>query len=155
MISELLWYQFSWFLNLSEAESWFCHFFKHCIAIFVLLLKQIHDVDFLLKMKHFVNVLTVCFLSEFNQNILVSERSVRVFSLWFIWIFFCDIYWSNFFFVSDRNSNSTWVEIILCIEFSAYDEACRLIVVCVNCTLFNLLQTLAWFCSCWMSFIAV
>ena len=135
-------------MNSLKTESWFCHSFRHCITIFVLSLKQIHDVDLLLRMKHFMNALTVCSLSEFSQNVLAFKRSVEVLSLWFIWVFFCDVCWSDLSLVSDENSNSIWVEIILCLWFCVHSKACRLIVVCVNCALFDFLQTLAWFCSC-------
>ena len=139
MIFELLWCQFSSFLNLLKAESWLYHSFRHCITIFISSLKQIHDTSLLLRMKYFVNASVVCSLSEFNQSVLVFKRSVQIFSLWLIWVFFCDVYWSDLFFVSDENSNSIWVEIILCIEFCAYHKACRSVVVCMNCTLFDLL----------------
>ena len=101
MILELLWCWFPQSLNQSEAESWLCCFFRHYIAVFVSSLKQIHDVSLLLKMKHFLNATTVCFLSEFDQNALAFKKSVRIFFLWFIWVFFCDVYWDNLFLVSD------------------------------------------------------
>ena len=135
-------------MNSLEAKSWFCHFFKHCITIFVSLLKQIHDVDLLLKIKHFMNASIVYSFSEFDQNILAFKKSVRIFSLWFIWIFFCDVCCSNLSLVSDRDSNSIWVEIILCFWFCVHNKACRSVVVYMNCMFFNFLQILVWFCSC-------
>jgi len=142
-------------LNLLKAESWFCHFFRYCITIFISLLKQIHDVDFLLKMKHFMNASIVCFFSEFDQNVFAFKKFVRIFSLWFIWIFFCDVCYNDFFLINDRNNNLIWIKIILCFWFCVHSKACRSVVVCMNCMLFDFLQTLAWFCSHWVSFIAV
>ena len=53
-------------------------FFKHCITIFVSLLKQIHDINFLLKSKHFLNIIIICFF-EFNQNVFIFKKSIKIF----------------------------------------------------------------------------
>ena len=79
-ISELLWCQSLQFLSSWEAESWSFHSFRHCIAVFILSLKQIHDVSFLLKMKHFLNVIIICFFWNLIRMFLFSNN------------------WSNFFF---------------------------------------------------------
>ena len=77
----MLWCQFSWFLNSSEVKSWFYHSFRHCIAIFVLSLKQIHDINFLLRMKHFLNVLIVYSLSEFDQKMMMMKINAQNFRI--------------------------------------------------------------------------
>ena len=105
-ISELLWYLFLWFLSLQEVKSWSFHSFRHCIAVFISSLKQIYDVSLLLKMKHFLNVMIICFFSEFDQNVFISEKSAEAFFLWFIWIFFYDVCCNDFSFVSNENNNS-------------------------------------------------
>ena len=102
-----------------------------------------------------MNVLIIHFLSKFDQNILVFKKFAKIFSLWFIWIFFYDVCWSNFSLVNNKNNNLIWVEIIFYFWFCIYNKACKSIIVCVNCMFFDFLQTLAWFCSCWMNLIAI
>ncbi len=44
-----------------------------------IIIKKIHNISFLLKLKHFLNALIICFFSDFNQNAFIFNKLIKVF----------------------------------------------------------------------------